>query len=129
MEKRRESFIRMLDELGYEPQHAKLYLLIPLKGCSECVDDALEFMSANKESKNIKFIISSNEAKLINIKIGSLKNAPSVIIDVKNLTEKEGFTSFGTIMLIKIMDNKSIETKSFIGSSIKADLRQLKESI
>jgi hypothetical protein len=121
-----EKVVKLFAELNVALDASKTVLIIPVDGCSSCIDPTLAFVSEYQESPDIQIILSSHGSKSITMTLAKYYiDKSAVIFDSKGLSEKYGLIRVSPAV-VKLSDDKEVWLTRLEGSNTKQVLSNMR---
>lgn len=110
-------------------KETKVVFFIPTDGCSGCVDTSLEFLKKNRNSNDIKYVLSGRNEKEVKIKLAEfdIELNELIYIDVQGKSKSLGIVNGYPVLIY--LDNTSKEKIELSAEHIEADLLILASNI
>lgn len=125
---KKDPILELFDELG-DTTKPKYYLVISLKGCSSCVNNAFSFMRKNLSNDKITFVLTTNESKFMNLILDAEeKNSNYILKDRSGHLEKAAMGS-NAVLLLEQENGEFISKKSIMAAELDAELNYISEQI
>ncbi|HRK53787.1 MAG TPA: hypothetical protein PK185_07725 [Cyclobacteriaceae bacterium] len=111
--------------IHYEKNVNNAVIVIPLDGCSGCIDKSIEFVNENMPKfKNLYCIVVTPSEKLARLRLGSSVNYPRLLIDIEMTTRMKYLVE--SMPLIYTMNNELITKYPLDATNIEEELLRLK---
>jgi hypothetical protein len=104
----------------------KALVIIPLDGCSGCIDATLEFAQLNISDKNLFFVIATSSPKLVKLRLGYI-DKPNVYTDSQLESRDKGLVSFSPTLFI--IEKDSFARIDLTAENIGVELPSLKRKL
>ncbi len=104
-------------------------LIIPFEGCSGCKSRALRFMESNQSPKEITYILSAKQKKIIQFTVPKdVLQTNNVVIDANNRARALGLVGdFPTLIYLK--EGQVVAFKTLSSTNINAELSHLEKQL
>ncbi|UII28639.1 hypothetical protein LVD15_09490 [Fulvivirga maritima] len=95
-----EGLNEYFSELNIAYEDLDACLIVPLQGCSSCIDKCVSFVKKNHTNNKIHFIIVSSDLRDVKIRLGSnVWRSKSVTIDSSMLAVKKSLTYISPLII------------------------------